>query len=73
MAAADKLGGYASGFSELNADVIAANVTATYKLLDKEGKVYGKDDLPAYIAELKKLGSKMEISNVVVDGSTVQC
>ena len=46
MSAADKLGGYASGFGDLNAEAIAANVTADYKLLDKDGAVYGKNDLP---------------------------
>ena len=42
MSAADKLGGYASGFGDLNAEAIAANVTADYKLLDNDGAVYGK-------------------------------
>jgi len=73
MTAADKLGGYAKGFGELNADVVAANVTADYRLLDKNGKVYGKDDLAGYIAELKKLGDKMDITDVVVDGNTAWC
>ncbi len=73
MAAADKLGGYANGFGELNADVVAANVTTDYKLLDKDGKVYGKGDLPGYIAELRKLGNKMDITDVVVEGSTAWC
>ncbi len=73
MSAADKLGGYANGFGELNADVVAANVTADYKLLDKDGKVYGKGDLPGYIAELRKLGNKMDITDVVVEGSTAWC
>ena len=54
MAAADKLGGYASGFGELNADVLAANVTTDYRLLDRDGKVYTKGELTGYIAELKK-------------------
>jgi hypothetical protein len=45
MAAADKLGGYATGFGELNADTISANVTDDHKLLDKDGKTYGKGDL----------------------------
>ena len=39
MAAADKLGGYANGFGELNAETLAANVTDDYKLLDKDGNV----------------------------------
>jgi hypothetical protein len=73
MAAADKLGGYATGFGELNADTIAANVTDNYKLLDKDGKSYGKGDLPDYVAELKKLGDKMAITDVVVEGSTAWC
>ena len=73
MAAADKLGGYANGFGELNADVVAANVTADFQLLDKDGKVYSKGELPGYIAELRKLGSKMAITDVVVDGSTAWC
>ena len=51
MAAADKLGGYATGFGELNADTVAANVTDDFKLLDKDGKIYGKGDLSGYIAE----------------------
>ncbi len=73
MAAADKLGGYATGFGGLNADILAANVTDDYKLFDKDGKIYGKDDLPGYIAELRKLADKMEITEVVVDGGTAWC
>ena len=73
MAAADKLGGYATGFGELNADTISANVTDNYKLLDKEGKTYGKGDLPGYIVELRKLDDKMVITDVVVDGDTAWC
>jgi hypothetical protein len=73
MSAADKLGGYASGFGNLDGEAIAANVTADYKLLDKDGVVYGKDDLPGYVAELRKLGDKMDITDVVVDGGTAWC
>ena len=73
MAAADKLGGYATGFGELNADMISANVTDNYKLLDKDGNTYGKGDLPGYIAELRKLDDKMVITDVVVDGGTAWC
>ncbi len=73
MSAADKLGGYASGFGDLNAEVIAANVTDDFKLLDKDGAVYGRDDLPGYIAELKKIDDKMVITDVVVDGGTAWC
>lgn len=73
MAAADKLGGYAKGFGALDAEAIAANVTADYKLLDQGGKVITKKDLPGYIAGLKKAGSRMEISNVMVDGNTAWC
>ena len=71
MSAADKLGGYASGFGDLNAEAIAANVTTDYKLLDKDGAVYGKNDLPGYIAELRKIGDKMDITDVVVEGGTL--
>ncbi len=73
MAAADKLGGYATGFGELNAATLADNVTDDYKLLDKDGKVYGKSDLPGYIAELRKLSDKMLITDVMVDGSMAWC
>ena len=73
MTAADKLGGYATGFSELNADMIAANVTDGYKLLDREGKTFGKADLAGYVDELKKFGDKMIITDVVVEGSTAWC
>ncbi|WP_299013052.1 hypothetical protein [uncultured Photobacterium sp.] len=73
MSAEDKLGDYASGFGSLDANVIAANVTAEYKLLDKNGSVYETDDLPRYIAELRKFGDKMEISNVMVDGDKAWC
>lgn len=73
MAAADKLTGYAMGFGELNADLVAANVTHDYQLLDKDGKVYGKGDLPGYIAELRKLADRMVITDVVVDGGTAWC
>lgn len=73
MAAADKLGGYASGFSDLNAAEIAANVSDDYVLLDKDGKSYGKSDLAGYISELKNHGDKMVITDVVVDGSTAWC
>ena len=74
MAAADKLGDYATGFGELNPDTVAANVTDDYKLLDKDGKIYGKADLPGFIAELRKLADKMVITDVVVgDGGTAWC
>ena len=76
MSAADKLGGYASGFGDLNAEAIAANVTSSFartKLLDKDGAVYGKNDLPGYIAELRKIGDKMDITDVVVEGGTAWC
>ena len=73
MTAADKLGGYATGFAELDADTVAANVTDDYKLVDKDGKIYGKSDLPGYIAELKKLSDKMVITDVVVEGESAWC
>ncbi len=73
MSATDRLGGYASGFGNLDADSIAANVTADYKLLDKDGVVYGKNDLPGYITELRKLGDTMAISDVMVDGELAWC
>ena len=73
MSAADKLGGYASGFGKLDAAAIAANVTADFKLLDKDGVVYGKSDLPGYIAGLRSVGDKMDITDVVVEGGTAWC
>ncbi len=73
MSAEDKLGGYANGFSSLDANTIAANVTDDYKLLDKNGAVYEKNDLPGYIAELRKVGDEMEITDVVVDGGKAWC
>ncbi|MGI9257195.1 MAG: hypothetical protein ACR2QQ_00025 [Gammaproteobacteria bacterium] len=73
MSAADKLGGYATGFGNLDGEAIAANVTADYKLLDKDGAVYGKNDLPSYAASLKEFGHKMDITDVVVDGGTAWC
>ena len=73
MSAADKLGGYATGFGNLDADAIAANVTDDYKLLDKDGAIYGKNELPDYIAELKKIDDKMVITEVVVDDGTAWC
>ena len=73
MSATDRLGGYAGGFGSLDADSIAANVTADYKLLDKDGVVYGKNDLPGYITELRKLGDIMEITDVMVDGELAWC
>jgi len=73
MSAADKLGGYASGFGNLDAEAIATNVTADYKLLDKDGAVYGKNELPGYITELRKVADKMEITDVVVEGGTAWC
>ena len=73
MSAEDKLGGYASGFSSLDANAIAANVTEDFKLLDKNGAVYEKNDLSEYIAELRKIGDKMEITDVVVDEGKAWC
>lgn len=73
MSAEDKLGGYASGFGHLNANDIASNVTEDYKLLDKNGAVYRKSDLPEYITELRKYDNKMEITHVMVDGNTAWC
>lgn len=73
MAAADKLGGYAKAFGALDAAGIAANVTADYKLLDKNGKVIAKKDLPGYVTGLKKFGAKMDITNVMVDGNSAWC
>ena len=68
MSAEDKLGGYASGFGSLDANAIAANVTEDFKLLDKNGAIFEKNDLSGYIAELRKVGDKMEITDVVVGG-----
>ncbi len=73
MSAADKLGGYASGFSNLDDAEIAANVTDDYKLLDKDGAVIGKGDLPEYIAGLRELGDKMDITDVMVEGGMAWC
>lgn len=73
MSATDRLGGYASGWGNLDAAEIAANVTDDYRLLDKEGAVHGKDDLPGYIAELRNLADKMEITEVMVDGGLAWC
>jgi hypothetical protein len=73
MSAADKLGGYATGFGNLDGEAIAATVTEDYKLLDKDGAVYGKNDLPGYAAGLKKFGDKMDITDVVVEGGTAWC
>ena len=49
MSATDKLSGYASGFSNLDAATLAANVTADYQLLDKDGVIHRRDDLPGYL------------------------
>ncbi|WEM41136.1 hypothetical protein PTW35_10835 [Photobacterium sp. DA100] len=73
MSAQEKLGGYANGFGCLDATAIAANVTAEYQLLDRDGVAYGKGDLPGYISELRKHGEKMEITNVMVDGDKAWC
>jgi len=73
LSATDKLGGYAGGFGDLDAAAIAANVTDDFKLLDKEGAVYGKGELPGYIQELRKSGDKMIITDVVADGGTAWC
>lgn len=73
MSAEDKLGGYAGGFGNLDANSIAENVTEDYKLFDKNGAVYAKSDLPEYIKELKKSGSTMEITDVMVDGGKAWC
>ena len=73
MSAEDKLGGYASGFGSLDANTLAANVTEDFKLLDKNGAVFGKNDLPNYIAELRKVGDKMGITDVMVDGDKAWC
>jgi hypothetical protein len=73
MSAEDKLGGYASGFGTLDANAIAANVTEDFKLLDKNGAVFEKNDLSGYIAELRKVGDKMEITDVVVDEGKAWC
>ena len=73
MSGTDKLGGYAGGFGNLDAGNIAANVTDDYKLLDKDGAIYGKRDLLGYIDELKKIDDKMIITDVVVDDGTAWC
>lgn len=73
MSAEDKLSGYASGFASLDASAIAANVTEDFKLLDKNGVIFEKNNLSEHIAELKKAGDKMEITDVVVDGGKAWC
>ena len=73
MSAADKLSGYASGWGSLDADEIAANVTSDYKLFDKDGAVYGKNELPGYLAELRKAGDKMKLTDVMVEGGSAWC
>ena len=61
MTAADKLGGYATGFGELNAETVAANVTDDYKLLDKDGKTYGKGDLPQVIMTIPQVNNDLDM------------
>ncbi len=73
MSATDKLSGYASGFSNLDAATLVANVTADYQLFDKDGVIHGKDDLPGYLEELKKLGDSMAITDVMVEGDKAWC
>ena len=73
MSAADKLGAYATGWGELNAEAISANVTDDYKLFDKDGNVIGREDLPDYVAELRKVDDKMALTDVVVEGNTAWC
>ncbi|USD39585.1 hypothetical protein [Ferrimonas sp. SCSIO 43195] len=73
MSAQDKLAGYASGFGSLDPHVIADNVTAGYRLLDKNGAVVERNALPQYIAELRKHGDEMQISDVMVDGDKAWC
>ncbi|MBM3486128.1 MAG: nuclear transport factor 2 family protein [Alphaproteobacteria bacterium] len=73
MAAADKLGGYAKGFGALDADMIAANVTADFRLVEKGGKIITKKELAGYIAQLTQHGSRMDITNVMVDGNKAWC
>jgi len=73
MSAKDKLSGYASGFGSLDAATIAANVTPDYRLLDKDGVSYGKSDLPGYISGLRKMGDRMDITDVAVEGGTAWC
>ncbi|MFT5174207.1 MAG: hypothetical protein ACI8W7_002394 [Gammaproteobacteria bacterium] len=67
------MGANASRFSELNAEVVVAKMTVDYKIIDNDGVIYSKGDLSAYIAELRKIGSNMDITDVVVDGSTACC
>ncbi|WP_421864283.1 hypothetical protein [Motiliproteus sp.] len=73
MSAEDKLGSYAQGFSSLDAATIVANVTEDYQLLDKDGVLHTKADLPAYIDTLKGIGSSMEITEVSVNGEKAWC
>lgn len=73
MSAEDKLGGYATGFGTLDADLICASVTDDYQLLDKDGVVYAKGDLHGYVADLKQYGDKMEITNVAVADGMAWC
>ncbi|MBY5947836.1 nuclear transport factor 2 family protein [Photobacterium rosenbergii] len=73
MSAQDKLGGYASGFTHLDADEIADNVTSDYMLLDQNGIVHSKEGLQAYITGLREHGDKMDITEVMVDGGKAWC
>ena len=73
MSAEDQLGGYASGFTNLDASEIAAHVTDDFKLLDKDGSVYSKAELPGYIAELRNSGDRMEISEVLAKDGKAWC
>ncbi len=73
MSAEDQLGGYASGFTNLDASEIAAHVTDDFKLLDKDGSVYSKAELPGYIAELRNSGDRMEITEVLAEDGKAWC
>lgn len=66
------LDGYAKGWSALDAALILANVSETYTLTDR-GRKYSRKELPAYVADLKRNGKKMDLSHIAVSGSDVWC
>ena len=68
-----KVTGYAAGWTGLNPKKILANVAPGFRLIEPGGNVVTAAELPAYLAELRKLGGQMDIRHIAVTPEVVWC
>lgn len=73
MGRAEKIGGYAEAFGNLDADGILANTTEDFRLVGPGDAVVTREEIPAYIASIRKVAFKMDLADVVITNEVVWC